>query len=49
MAVPWSAFGQWLHSRKTLPKGSADREWLQRWGGLLLEGDSMCYFVVIIQ
>lgn len=40
MAVLWSAFGQWLHSRKTLPKGSADREWLQRWGGLLLEGDS---------
>ncbi|MEI6652326.1 MAG: AAA family ATPase [Chlorobiaceae bacterium] len=36
MAVLWSAFGQWLHSRKTLPKGSADREWLQRWGGLAL-------------
>ena len=36
MAVLWSAFGQWLHSRKTLPKGSTDREWLQRWGGLAL-------------
>lgn len=40
MAVLWSAFGQWQHSRKTLPKGRAEREWLQRWGGLLLEGDS---------
>ena len=36
MAVLWSAFGQWLHSRKTLPKSSADCEWLQRWGGLAL-------------
>ncbi|MEI6639392.1 MAG: hypothetical protein WCL46_06720, partial [Chlorobium sp.] len=36
MAVLWSAFGQWLHSRKKLPKSSADREWLQRWGGMAL-------------
>jgi ABC-type cobalamin transport system ATPase subunit len=49
MAVLWSAFGQWLHRRKILPKDSADREWLQRWGGLALEGESMCYSVVIVQ
>jgi len=35
MAVLWSAFGQWC-SRKILPKGSADREWLQRWGELAI-------------
>ena len=29
MAVLWSAFGQWQHSRKTLPKGSAYRDRLQ--------------------
>ncbi len=36
MAVLWSAVGQWLHRRKTLPKGSADREWLQRWGEIVI-------------
>jgi ABC-type cobalamin transport system ATPase subunit len=28
---------------------SAFEQWLQRWGGLLFEGDSMCHFVVIIR
>jgi energy-coupling factor transporter ATP-binding protein EcfA2 len=36
VAMLWNAFGQWLHSRKPLPKSSADREWLQRWGGVAL-------------
>ena len=36
MAVLWSAFGQWLHSRKTLPKGSAYRDRLQRWGEIAI-------------
>jgi predicted ATPase len=36
VAMIWNAFGHWLHSRKTLPKNNAEREWLQRWGGVAL-------------
>ncbi|MBK1720306.1 ATP-binding protein [Thiocystis violacea] len=36
VAMLWSAFGHWLHHRKTLPKASQEREWLQRWGGMAL-------------
>jgi energy-coupling factor transporter ATP-binding protein EcfA2 len=40
VAVLWSALSHWLHARKPLPRASADREWLQRWGGvaMVLEG-----------
>ncbi|MBN3864933.1 AAA family ATPase [Pseudomonas frederiksbergensis] len=34
VATLWSAFGYWLHTRKTLLKSNQDREWLQRWGGV---------------
>jgi predicted ATPase len=34
VAMLWSAFGKWMHTRSALPKYSAEREWLQRWGGL---------------
>jgi ABC-type transport system involved in cytochrome c biogenesis ATPase subunit len=34
VATLWSAFGYWLHARKTLLKANPDREWLQRWGGV---------------
>jgi AAA domain, putative AbiEii toxin, Type IV TA system len=36
VAMLWNAFGHWLHSRKTLPKNNAEREWLQHWGGVAL-------------
>lgn len=36
VAMLWNAFGHWLHHRKTLPKASQEREWLQRWSGLAL-------------
>lgn len=36
VAMLWNAFGHWLHSRKTLPKSNAEREWLQHWGGVAL-------------
>lgn len=36
VAMLWSSFGHWLHSRKTLPKNNAEREWLQHWGGVAL-------------
>jgi len=34
VAMLWNAFGHWLQHRKPLPKSSAEREWLQRWGGV---------------
>lgn len=34
VATLWAAFGHWLHHRKPLPKSHAEREWLQRWGGV---------------
>jgi predicted ATPase len=36
VALLWNAFGHWLHTRKTLPKNNAEREWLQHWGGVAL-------------
>ena len=36
VAMLWGAFGHWLQHRKTLPKSSAEREWLQGWGGVAL-------------
>lgn len=36
VAMLWNAFGHWLHGRKTLPKSSADREWLRHWGGVAM-------------
>ncbi len=36
VAMLWSAFGHWLHHRKTLPKSSTEREWLQRCGGVAM-------------
>ena len=36
VAMLWNAFGHWLHHRKTLPKASEEREWLQHWGGMAL-------------
>jgi len=35
-AMLWNAFGHWLHHRKSLPKSSPEREWLQHWGGVAL-------------
>lgn len=34
IATLWSAFGQWLHTRKPLLRSHPDREWLQHWGGV---------------
>lgn len=33
VATLWQALGEWLDTRKPLPKNAHAREWLQRWGG----------------
>lgn len=36
IAMLWSAFGYWQHTRKQLPASAFESEWFRRWGGLAL-------------